>query len=71
VSWKPLLALSLLSMTSCAGTPVNSSCPLPVWPDKVTTDWLINTPHPAEVSTWKDRYVRQQCLLSGEQGCGH
>jgi len=36
---------------------------------KVTVNWLINTPHPPEVSAWKDKYARQKCLLSGEKDC--
>jgi hypothetical protein len=70
--WRLLTALSLaLTLTSCA-TPTNSAriaCPNSVWPDKVTADWLVNTPHPIEVTHWKDRYVRQQCLIDGGKDC--
>ena len=67
MSWKPLAVLSLLLTTNCAATP-SSVCPLPVWPDPCTTEWPINTPHPA-CECVEDKYARQRCLLTGEKDC--
>lgn len=63
--WTPLTALNLLLMLTCCDTPGTTikGAPEPLWPDRCTADWLVNTPHPACVSRWKDLYDRQQGLL--------
>ncbi len=71
VLWRLPIVLSLALMTSSCSTTneATKACPLSVWPDSVTAHWLIDTPHPIEVTRWKDRYVRQQCLLDGGKDC--
>lgn len=69
--WRLPIVLSLALITSSCSTTNEAikACPNALWPDKVTAEWLVKTPHPPEVTRWKDHYVRQQCLLDGGKDC--
>lgn len=62
-----LIALSLLSLTTCSSTPASNGCPAPVWPDLCTVTWLKSTPKPACAQQWEDKNDRLQNLLQDNQ----
>ena len=58
-----LIALSSLSLTSCADTRISGFCPATVWPSKCVVDWYASQQTPQCLDEWMDKVSRQQRVI--------